>query len=378
MERKRLDLPQLGERLKLVDMGLVMLLARRMNLARLVEEIKREIKQPISRPKIEMERLQDVTAWAERYGLNPEFARAMLYAAIGEACKVQMIQFQQSQGLYTDTKTEEDRRGRLKQNLLEFTELCAPLYDARYDQSFFATKIHAEFEESGIRNLAEEMAGELALDLGCATGRHSLLIAPLFKRVVGYDISPAMVKVAQDKIGSDKHVSFLIHDLEQGIPAENDSASLVVMSIGTASDIPNLPKLFEEIRRVLKPKGKAFLSFYNRGAVLYQWGFVPWKTGLAAEVDTDRQCLDVTWEQGGSEHHFSLFAQSISPEDLETLLPSGLPIVSYSTHPIMAATLPNLLFEKESVRTSVAAIDKRLADEGTEGGAYLTAIVRKT
>lgn len=378
MATQKLDLSQLGERLKLVDMGLVMLLARRMNLARQVELIKRRTKQPISRPEVEIRRLQDVQGWAGRFGLNPDFARGVLYAAIGEACKVQMIQFQESQGLYPDLETEEKRRARLKQNLLEFTELCAPGYDERYDQSFFATRIHAKFEEDGIRELAKGTTGELALDLGCATGRHSLLIAPFFKRVIGYDISPAMVKVAQNKTSADQHVSFLVHDLEQGIPAESNSVSLIVMSIGTASDIPNLPKLLEEIRRVLKSRGKAFLSFYNKEAVLYQWGFAPWKTGLAAEIDVDRQCLDVTWEKEGLEHHYSLFAQPISEEELIGLLPNGLTLVLRDTHPTMAATLPNLLFEKESVRDSVAQIDKRLAEEGGEGGAYFTAVVLRT
>lgn len=379
MTAKKLDLPELGERLRLTDMGIIMLLARRMVLARQVEETKRKDAQPISRPEVERARLEAARVWAERFGLDPDFAAGIMYEAIGESCKVQMIQLQDSQGFYPPPESEEDRRAHLKQNLIAFTDLCAASYDEQYAASFLATRTHAEFEEGIVRQLAEEMAGGLALDLGCATGQQALTMAPFFERVVGYDISPAMIREAQGKhLLTGENVFFSVHDLEAGIPAEDGSASLVVMTMGTASDIPDLSELLREIRRVLKSGGKAFLSFYNREALLYQWGFMPWTTGLAATINMDRQCLDVTWEEGGTERHYSLFAQPVSPGELEGLLPAGLPMISFETHPVVASALPSFLLEGAGVGVSVDEIDRRLAVEGDERGAYLSIVVRKT
>ena len=380
MVTQRLNLTQIGERLGLVDTSLIALLAERQKLVLMVEEYKRVTRQPIYRPEVELDRIQKVRTLAVKYGLNPDFVHSLFYQVIGEANKVQMIQLQKSAGLYPEAETEDAWRARLKGNLLALTQKCASSYDERYGQAFFGTRLHAEFEAAQIKQLAENTEDELALDLGCATGRHSLLLTPHFKKVAGYDISPDMVRVAQQKVtvGGTANATFIAHDLEEGIPERDESASFVVMSVGAASDIPNLPSLLREIRRVLRSGGKAFLSFYNSNALLYQWGFIPWTVGLAGEINVERHCLDIIWEEDGSERTYSVYAQAYGPNDLEALLPPGLPAVSVMTHPIVASIMPNVLFQKENVRDSVAQIDDRLAQEGEEGGAYLTVVVRKT
>lgn len=380
MVTQRLNLDQIGERLGLVDNSIVALLAERQKLVLMVEEYKRMTQKPIYRPETELGRLQKIRTLAMKYSVNPEFAHSLFYQIIGEANKVQMIQLQRSAGLYPEAETEEAWQARLKDNLLEFTRKCAPLYDERYDQAFFATRCHAEFEMHQIMQLAESTENGLALDLGCATGRHTFPLTRYFQTVVGYDISPAMIEIAQKKASANNapNATFLTHDLEAGIPQEDQSVSLLVMSMGTASDIPNPSNLFREVRRVLRSGGKAFLSFYNREALLYQWEYIPWATGLAAQIDIDQHCLNVLWEENGLEQTYSLYAQPYSPNDIDSLLPAGLPTITIMTHPTVASIMPNLLFEKENVQASVTQLDERLAQDGQEGGAYLTVVVRKT
>lgn len=376
--KKRIGL--VGERIGLVDKGIVALLTERQKLVLIVEELKRIIHVPIYRKEIEDDRLQAVRALAVRYGLNPDFVQSLFYQMIGESNKVQMIQLQKSAGFDSGDESEEAWNKRLKENLLSFTAKCAPFYDERYGQAFFATKVHAEFEAAQVAELAKTNGDGLALDLGCATGRHTFLLAPHFKKVVGYDISPDMISVAQKNAGLKgvSNADFVVHDLEKGIPQEARSVALVVMTTGSASDIPGFPNLLREIRRVLKPGGKVFLSFYNRDALVYQWGFMPWPVGLAAEVNIDRHCLNIVWEEDGVEHTYSVYAYPCSPGEIEKLLPAGLAPLTLMTHPTMASITPNLLFEKQGVRDSVMQIDKRLAEEGGEGGAYLTVVARRT
>lgn len=373
-----LDLEILKPRFKVVDNGILALIGKRMKLSLQTEEYKRSRGEPISRPDMELKRLNAITELAPRFGLNPEFARAMLYNIIGESCKVQMIQLQEHAGLYEDAETEEKREQRLKRNLMELTAKWAPTYDEQYGQAFYATRLHAEFEATQISKLAQENADSLALDLGCATGRHTALLAPHFTKVVGYDISPDMIKVAKQKNRA-TNVEFQTHDLEEGIPLPDESVSLAVMSMGTASDIPRTPQLLREIRRVLKKEGKVFLSFYNSRALIYDWDFIPWPVGLAAELNLHKRCLDVLWDEDGVEHIYSVHAEPHAPEEVaEKLLPKGLALVTHTTHPTFASILPNLLFGREDVQASVADLDLRLAQEADDKGAYLTVIARKS
>src|SRR3972149_5362321 len=85
---KLLNLSQLGGRLAKVDMMLMALLKRRMDLALQVGEYK------ISKAKIESKRLAQVRIWARKNKMNPHFAETVLYTIIGESCKQQMIQLQ--------------------------------------------------------------------------------------------------------------------------------------------------------------------------------------------------------------------------------------------------------------------------------------------
>lgn len=372
-----LNLEQLGDRIGQVDRALVGLIARRMDLSLQVEEYKRGRGQKISRPEVETDRLTKICEQAERLGLNPEFARAIFYFIIDESCKVQLIQLQENADLLSSKYVDDELwHAALKENLLELTKQCAPTYDLRYTTGFYATKMHAHFEQAMIADACRQYSKDgLALDLGCATGRVALSLGHYFNHVEGYDISPDMIGIAQGKCVDTPagKFSFKVADLEEGIPVADNAASLVVMSLGFASDLQRLPKVLLDVRRVLAPGGTALLSFYNAEALLYKWEFIAWPVGLAAEINRQRHCLDVHWKD---RKVYSVYARPYTVDQVHELMPRGLPITKVTTHPTICSVLPNILFEGDEVNDPIATIDGKLADGNM--GAYITVVARKS
>lgn len=371
-----LNLEQLGERLGQVDRALVALMQRRMELSLQVEEYKRARNQVISRPEIETNRLNEVCKLAERVGMNPEFARSIFYVIIGESCKVQLIQLQENAGVPSKYIDDELWNALLKDNLLKLTAECAATYDLQYSSSFYGTRLHAHFEQSMLLDACRQYGGEgLALDLGCATGRVAFALGRHFSRVVGYDISPDMIEVARRKCEDTRADKFRFEavDLDDGIPQPDGIASLVAMSLGFASDIQLLPKVMREVHRVLVPGGTALLSFYNAEALLYQWEFIPWPVGLAAEINRQKHCLDVHWTDGKV---YSIYARPYTVDQVQELMPHGLAITKVTTHPTICSILPDSVCSDERVRDSIKGIDEKLAHENM--GAYITVLARKS
>lgn len=393
MPTELLNLRELGRRLGMVDEHLVALLAQRMDLAKQVEAYKREHEEALIRLAIEDQRIESVKTLAKTKGLNPNFIAAFQYMIMAEACRVEIFQMQNE----PEIKARELSPEQLKENLLALTKEIAPLYDQNYGSAFFATRSYLTFEGSVIKREVGTLKAlgmsDLAVDLGCATGKVSFKLAESFQRVVGYDISPAMITEAKknlQKAGSPGNIEFKVADIEEGIPEESNSVSLVVMSLGTASDVFDLRRVLVSIRRILKPDGKVLFSCYNSGALLYRCWFIPWPVSLAASMNRVKRCLDVRLK----DKTFSIYARSYSVSEAKRLLlQNGFLVSSVSTYPTISAILPNEFFkaaegaqaesaeaksaraDAERMQSLISAIDHRLAD--LESGAYTLITTRK-
>lgn len=366
-----LNLKELGSRLAKVDELLMALLKRRMELALQVGTYKMKRGLPVVRLKVEHQRLAKVRAWARKNKLNPHFVDLILYAAISESCKQQLQQLQgTSRRRLKDPENEDEWYKILKKNLLKLTESWSKSYDKDYDKAYFATHSYLAFEGSLLNEVIEKLSeNDVALDLGCATGRMALQLAPKFKRVVGYDVSSHMIKVAKTKLRRSRqkfsHVGFRQVDLEEGIPEPDQSVSLVVMNLGTASDLRNFSGLLGEIKRVLKPGGRFFFSFYNREALIYRWDFIPWPTGLAAEINIHKNCLDVHL----GNKLLSVYARPYTVSEVRDFFQNGMTVTRICTYPTISSILPSDLFEGSEIQKSVVSIDTLLADSNM--GAYI-------
>lgn len=364
---------RLGARFALMDAVLLSLLWRRMQLALEIGRNKLKAGEPSVNRKRESERLEDARKWALRHGLDPYFAEAFLSLAIGESCKVQ---FEQRDGLkkedLEDPADEAEWYEKLRESLLELTKLVAFEYDDQYKNGMFATRAYLEYE----RELIHREIGLLshqgkALDLGCATGNLALAFEAAFDRVVGYDVSPDMVRRAvyklRDRVLS--HTSFKQADLEEGIPEVADSTSFVMMGLGTAGDVREVAALLQDIQRVLKQGGRFLLSFYNRDALIYQWDYIPWPAGLAATIDPEKHYLEVHYKS----KLYPIYARPYTRQEIQDLLVActDLVVTEISSYPTISSVLPNDLFESEpNTESMVALLDRALADK--DRGAYFT------
>lgn len=368
-----LNLKELGDRLYKIDILFVSLLKRRMDLALQVGEFKIKNGGKIFRSKIEAKRLAQVRAEARKYKLNPHFVESILYPIIGESCKQQMIHLQKVNTHHREPKNEEEWYRLLKKNLLLLTKRWSDSYDEHYDKAFFATHSYFEFEKQLLEQEIKQISNRgIALDMGCATGRLTTKLSPSFKQVVGYDLSPHMLIKANAKRQKSPNISFVEADLEKGIPRADNSVSFVAMNFGTASDIRGISGVLEEVERVLVHGGRFFFSFYNRDALLYQWDFIPWPVGLAAEINIHKHCLDV--HLGAKV--LSVYARPYTVKEVRKLFPSGMKLSKVLTHPTISSILPHDLFEgKPSIQKSVVDIDRHLAKSCD--GAYIIAVGKK-
>lgn len=117
----------------------------------------------------------------------------------------------------------------------------------------------ALYEAPGLRALFPPLAGRRVLDAGCGTGRTSARLAAGGAEVVGFDVSPEMLRRARERVPG---ASFLAADLAEPLPFDDDAFDLVVASLVIHYLQDWVPPL-RELRRVLRPGGAFVLSTHH-------------------------------------------------------------------------------------------------------------------
>ncbi len=102
----------------------------------------------------------------------------------------------------------------------------------------------------------------VCIDIGCGTGNLDVELARRSEfELIGLDIDPDMQPLFEERVreaGLEDRVSFIEGDA-QTLPFPNNYADAIV-SRGTLTFIPNIAKCLQEVDRVLKPTGVAFLG----------------------------------------------------------------------------------------------------------------------
>ncbi|CAN2389118.1 methyltransferase DDB_G0268948-like [Pristimantis euphronides] len=108
---------------------------------------------------------------------------------------------------------------------------------------------------------------EMAVDVGCGTGRYTAPLAPHFKRVLGIDISESKINLAKQYNLAD-NVSYIVAAAEK-IPLKTASVDLV--NAGLAAHWFTVDKFASEATRVLKKNGcLAAHAFYPGNEIEYK------------------------------------------------------------------------------------------------------------
>ena len=159
-----------------------------------------------------------------------------------------------------------------------------------------------------VRRLMAGAGRGTLLEIGCGTGIHALALAGEFGRVIGTDLSPAMVGVAQESAERSAwrdRVSFRVDPAEELASIEDGSVD-VALCVGALEHILDRPAAVRQVRRVLRDDG-VFVCLTPNGS--YCW------YRLAPLLGRDTRHLSTD--------------QFLRPEQLRALLESaGLEIVT--------------------------------------------------
>ena len=167
---------------------------------------------------------------------------------------------------------------------------------------------------------------DLVLDLGCGNGRHTKLIVEKQIDTVCLDISFRLLKTAQNNILANfsNFISGFINGDACNLPLKNNSFDKIIM-IAILHHLDSEEKriaALKEIRRILKPSGKALISCWLGSHPRFE------KDDLVDVVTAKKKDILVPWvKSDGSKimRYYYLFDN----EELEELIHNcGLKIVS--------------------------------------------------
>lgn len=131
---------------------------------------------------------------------------------------------------------------------------------ATYDQVADAFARHAEdgpynahLDRPALLGLLPPVAGLQVLDAGCGPGLYAEWLVAQGATVIGLDVSPRMVALAQTRLG--KRATILEADLAQPLTMLADASFDLVISALALDYVPDWAPLFCELARVLRPGG---------------------------------------------------------------------------------------------------------------------------
>lgn len=172
---------------------------------------------------------------------------------------------------------------RSKREAKRFYDRISRIYD-RMTGSF-----ERKYAELALRQLSIE-EGEAVLEVGFGSGHCIKRIAEsagTTGKACGLDISSGMLQVTRRKLGKaglQKRVCLCLGDAAN-LPYRNSSFDAVFMSYSLELfDTPEIPKILEEVRRVLKPGARLAVAGLSKGSGtsrmlrLYEWAHMKWPT----------------------------------------------------------------------------------------------------
>jgi SAM-dependent methyltransferase len=275
------------------------------------------------------------------------------------------------------------------------SDIAAPTYDGEYvERGSAGVRFYKEEERRLLNQFVGQIGGrEIAVELGCGTGRESFELAKSFDKIYAYDFSSRMIQVAQEKkvreAGVDHagerlswKIRFHVRDIEiHPPPLQMNSIDLCAGLFGMGSFVEDIDKFLNHYREMLKPGGGIVLSFYNRKALLYS-NPPPWRyPAISSRLETDRQELIVTLPDGNM---FRVFCRSYDPKEIREKFEARFEDVSIHSFPLFSGFLPrdyvdDPAYAEGTVAGALCQIDKILmgSDQTPLLGNYLLAFGRK-
>ena len=157
--------------------------------------------------------------------------------------------------------------------------------------------------------------GQSVLDAGCGPGRHSLALARRGIDVVGVDLSPDFIELAQ--ADAPANARFEVHDI-RALPFDAEFDAVLCLcqgGFGLLGGGPDEAVAMQALARALKPGGRLALSAFNAFFVVRH--LEPRDTfDPATGVNHERATLR---DPDGNEREFDLWTTCFTPRELRVL-----------------------------------------------------------
>lgn len=179
-----------------------------------------------------------------------------------------------------------------------------------------------------ISNLCKQISlddSAQVLDLACGKGRHSMTLQKLGFQVLGADLSPNSIALAQE--AASENVEFRVHDMREIIPNKQfDAVFNLFTSFGYFDTTDDNLKVLSSIHAMLKPGGLLVLDFMNVQKVIAH--LVPEETkeidGLHFHIqrrfDGAHIFKHIEVVDQGESHHFTERVQALTLRDFTSIL----------------------------------------------------------
>lgn len=146
------------------------------------------------------------------------------------------------------------------------------LYDYLDDlKEMFKCRMHLAVTEMEVNTLK----GKSVLEIGSGGGAHSALFKRYGAHVTSVDITIERVVSTAKKLSLIKEGTGLSLQADAETLPFMDNSFDIVYSNGVLHHSENTEKCIEEVRRVLKPNGKAVIMLYSRYSALYWLNLLP-------------------------------------------------------------------------------------------------------
>lgn len=160
-------------------------------------------------------------------------------------------------------------------------------------------------------SVPDGLAGRSVLDLGCGGGRTTGFLALLGAEVSGIDISQNLIQAARRGYPA---IPFCVGDA-QALPYDHDRFDVVLFARNGLDYLhPKSSRVqgIEEMRRVLRPRGKLIVSHHNQAGLMFAWYKSMRPRKLRRRISNiingnvfKRECYIIEQDSGGVETYYT-------------------------------------------------------------------------
>jgi ubiquinone/menaquinone biosynthesis C-methylase UbiE len=128
-------------------------------------------------------------------------------------------------------------------------------WSATYDADANLTR---DLDQAVSREILMGMRCKSVIEIGCGTGKNTLMLSQIAEKVYAIDFSAQMLEKAKEKVSSD-NVIFIISNITGKWACSNESVNLVTCNL-VLEHIEDLSFVFSEAFRTLVKGGYLFIS----------------------------------------------------------------------------------------------------------------------